>query len=231
MGLKIINHPWVKSDRQKDFHEMHLVPEKSSILSFQKYDIQPFKAKSGLLLWPRRELRLLLMNTEHFTILWTLNDPHVSDCLNVCPFLLALIALPRWETFTMANFTRWSHTGWVWLTPLFSTTDFTKRCRFSSKVSCFIFSLTLPLLQVFRPYIATSPDMARFHSEEYIEFLQRVSPHNIQVPSHSYPCVLSPVLCRVSARVWPIIMLELLTALYLMVCKLCQFHFWYLSLL
>merc|ERR1719277_2389659 len=56
-------------------------------------------------------------------------------------------------------------------------------------------------MQVFRPYIATSPDMARFHSEEYIEFLQRVSPHNIQVPSHLYPCVLLPVLCRVSARV------------------------------
>ena len=139
-------------------------------------------------------------------------------------FFLPLLSLPRWETFTTANFTRWSHTGWVWLTPLFSTTGFTKRCRFSSTVSYFISSLTLPLLQVFRPYIATSPDMARFHSEEYIEFLQRVSPHNIQVPSHSYPCVLLPVLCRVSARVWPIITLELLTAQYLMVCKLCQFH-------
>ena len=34
---------------------------------------------------------------------------------------------------------------------------------------------------MFRPYIASGPDMARFHSEEYIEFLQRVSPHNIQV--------------------------------------------------
>merc|ERR1719414_1639648 len=40
-------------------------------------------------------------------------------------------------------------------------------------------------MQVFRPYIATSPDMARFHSEEYIEFLQRVSPHNIQSFSKS----------------------------------------------
>ena len=35
--------------------------------------------------------------------------------------------------------------------------------------------------QVFRPYIASGPDMARFHSEEYIEFLQRDYPHNIQV--------------------------------------------------
>jgi len=27
-------------------------------------------------------------------------------------------------------------------------------------------------MQVFRPYIASMPDMTRFHSEEYIEFLQ-----------------------------------------------------------
>ena len=40
-------------------------------------------------------------------------------------------------------------------------------------------------MQVFRPYIASSHDMARFHSEEYIEFLQRVTPQNIQVsPKH-----------------------------------------------
>ena len=164
---------------------------------------------------------------------WILNISHYLEHLMIrmlvnawmfVLFFLPSLPLLRWETFTMANFTRWSHTGWVWLTPLFSTTGFTKRCRFSSTVSYFISSLTLPLLQVFRPYIATSPDMARFHSEEYIEFLQRVSPHNIQVPSHSYPCVLLPVLCRVSARVWPIITLELLTAQYLMVCKLCQFH-------
>jgi len=36
-------------------------------------------------------------------------------------------------------------------------------------------------LQMFRPYVATAHDMARFHSEEYIEFLQRVTPQNIQV--------------------------------------------------
>eukprot|EP00095_Tigriopus_kingsejongensis_P007050 snap_masked-scaffold146_size311726-processed-gene-1.15 protein:Tk07050 transcript:snap_masked-scaffold146_size311726-processed-gene-1.15-mRNA-1 annotation:"histone deacetylase hdac3 protein" len=35
-------------------------------------------------------------------------------------------------------------------------------------------------LRVFRPYIATAHDMARFHAEEYIEFLQRVTPQNIQ---------------------------------------------------
>ena len=32
----------------------------------------------------------------------------------------------------------------------------------------------------FSPYIASSQDMLRFHSEEYIEFLQRVTPQNIQ---------------------------------------------------
>jgi len=35
-------------------------------------------------------------------------------------------------------------------------------------------------MQVFKPYVASGPDMARFHSEEYIEFLQRVNPANIQ---------------------------------------------------
>jgi len=35
-------------------------------------------------------------------------------------------------------------------------------------------------MQVYRPYVATAHDMARFHSEEYIEFLQRVTPQNIQ---------------------------------------------------
>jgi len=35
-------------------------------------------------------------------------------------------------------------------------------------------------MKVFRPYIASSHDMTRFHSEEYIEFLQRVTPQNIQ---------------------------------------------------
>merc|ERR1719466_506068 len=40
-------------------------------------------------------------------------------------------------------------------------------------------------MQVYRPYIANGPDMARFHSEEYIEFLARVSPNNIQSFSKS----------------------------------------------
>jgi acetoin utilization deacetylase AcuC-like enzyme len=35
-------------------------------------------------------------------------------------------------------------------------------------------------MQIYRPYRATSHDMQRFHSEEYIEFLQRVTPQNIQ---------------------------------------------------
>ncbi|XP_040563550.1 histone deacetylase 3 [Lepeophtheirus salmonis] len=35
-------------------------------------------------------------------------------------------------------------------------------------------------MSVFRPYTASVHDMTRFHSEEYIEFLRRVTPTNIQ---------------------------------------------------
>jgi len=35
-------------------------------------------------------------------------------------------------------------------------------------------------MQLYRPYRASSHDMSRFHSEEYVEFLQRVTPQNIQ---------------------------------------------------
>ncbi|CAL8099905.1 unnamed protein product [Orchesella dallaii] len=35
-------------------------------------------------------------------------------------------------------------------------------------------------MQVYRPYRASSHDMCRFHSEDYVEFLQRVTPQNIQ---------------------------------------------------
>jgi len=35
-------------------------------------------------------------------------------------------------------------------------------------------------MQVFRPYRASAHDMARFHSDDYVDFLQRVSPQNIQ---------------------------------------------------
>ncbi|KAK2726597.1 histone deacetylase 3-like [Artemia franciscana] len=35
-------------------------------------------------------------------------------------------------------------------------------------------------MQVYRPYKASAHDMCRFHSDDYIEFLQRVSPQNIQ---------------------------------------------------
>ena len=36
------------------------------------------------------------------------------------------------------------------------------------------------LSQVYRPYRASVHDMCRFHSEDYIDFLQRVTPQNIQ---------------------------------------------------
>ncbi|XP_035699197.1 histone deacetylase 3-like isoform X2 [Branchiostoma floridae] len=35
-------------------------------------------------------------------------------------------------------------------------------------------------MQVYRPYRATVHDMCRFHSEDYIDFLQRVTPQNVQ---------------------------------------------------
>lgn len=34
--------------------------------------------------------------------------------------------------------------------------------------------------KVFKPYQASQHDMCRFHSEDYIDFLQRVSPNNMQ---------------------------------------------------
>ena len=34
--------------------------------------------------------------------------------------------------------------------------------------------------EVFKPYQASQHDMCRFHSEDYIDFLQRVSPTNMQ---------------------------------------------------
>jgi len=34
--------------------------------------------------------------------------------------------------------------------------------------------------QVYRPYRASAHDMCRFHSEDYIDFLQRVTPQNVQ---------------------------------------------------
>lgn len=36
------------------------------------------------------------------------------------------------------------------------------------------------LCKVFKPYQASQHDMCRFHSEDYIDFLQRVSPNNMQ---------------------------------------------------
>ncbi|XP_023947594.2 histone deacetylase 3 [Bicyclus anynana] len=38
-------------------------------------------------------------------------------------------------------------------------------------------------MQIYRPYRATAHDMCRFHSEDYIEFLQNVTPQNIQTYS------------------------------------------------
>jgi len=40
-------------------------------------------------------------------------------------------------------------------------------------------------MTVFKPPMATTQDITRFHSEDYIEFLQQVTPHNIQSFSKS----------------------------------------------
>ena len=36
------------------------------------------------------------------------------------------------------------------------------------------------VIQVYRPYRASAHDMERFHSEEYIDFLMKVCPQNVQ---------------------------------------------------
>jgi len=36
-------------------------------------------------------------------------------------------------------------------------------------------------MQVYKPYRASYHDMCRFHSEEYIDFLQKVTPHNVHL--------------------------------------------------
>jgi len=45
----------------------------------------------------------------------------------------------------------------------------------------------LPLLQLYRPFRATAQDMCRFHTEDYINFLQGVTPQSV----HEYTKNLS----------------------------------------
>ena len=35
-------------------------------------------------------------------------------------------------------------------------------------------------MEVYRPYSASAHDICRFHSDEYVDFLQNVNPQNIQ---------------------------------------------------
>ena len=35
-------------------------------------------------------------------------------------------------------------------------------------------------VQVYKPYQATEEDLTRYHTEDYVQFLHRVTPHNIQ---------------------------------------------------
>lgn len=41
-------------------------------------------------------------------------------------------------------------------------------------------------MQIYKPYRASAHDMCRFHSEDYIEFLQNVTPQNIQSEFYWY---------------------------------------------
>ncbi|KAL1110308.1 hypothetical protein AAG570_007841 [Ranatra chinensis] len=57
-------------------------------------------------------------------------------------------------------------------------------------------------MQIYRPYRASAYDMRRFHSAEYIEFLQRVTPHNIQEFTKSNDVVIAILeLLKYHARV------------------------------
>lgn len=44
----------------------------------------------------------------------------------------------------------------------------------------FLNAFVIVVVQVFKPYKASQHDMCRFHSEDYIDFLQKVSPNNMQ---------------------------------------------------
>ena len=46
----------------------------------------------------------------------------------------------------------------------------------------FLLCLKYVCVQIYKPYKATFHDMCRFHSDEYIDFLRRVTPGNV----HSY---------------------------------------------
>jgi len=48
-------------------------------------------------------------------------------------------------------------------------------CILSDDTSDYFFAI-----QVYRPYRASAHDMERFHSEEYIDFLMKVCPQNVQ---------------------------------------------------
>jgi histone deacetylase 3 len=47
-------------------------------------------------------------------------------------------------------------------------------------VVCAFLFFTKYSSQMYKPYKASAHDMCRFHSDEYIDFLQRVTPQNLQ---------------------------------------------------
>ena len=50
-------------------------------------------------------------------------------------------------------------------------------------------------VQVYRPRLCTPADMKKFHSDDYVDFLERITPEN-QVNVHSNRALDMPVLVR-----------------------------------
>lgn len=42
-----------------------------------------------------------------------------------------------------------------------------------------ILNVIIIIMQLYRPFRATAQDMCRFHTDDYIDFLQRVTPQNV----------------------------------------------------
>lgn len=107
-----------------------------------------------------------------------------------------------WEVFTLVQIIQWNHIDSVWLTILFSHMSFTRRWKFML-VSLYEFVLLKLLtcarrfivvfvdfcttstvwLYMFlfwcimqRPHKAYPVELAQFHSADYVEFLNRITP-------------------------------------------------------
>lgn len=112
--------------------------------------------------WPPDEASPVVSHSQSGVALWTLqeNDGElavVTDTVT-CSHLLMLFTLKK----HLINLV------FVWLV-------FIRNNKFMlHSIKCSYSH------QVFKPYKASQHDMCRFHSEDYIDFLQKVSPNNMQ---------------------------------------------------